>query len=82
VRIHRALGVARIDMVERSFASAISAHPRVLEAMNSVPRHLFVPPEHVGDAYAVRPLPIGVARRFRSRFMVAAMADALLLEGV
>ncbi len=31
----------------------------VLKAMESVPRHEFVPPEYVDQAYADHPLPIG-----------------------
>ena len=77
----RVLEVARSDMVERQLRKRDIRSPRVLEAMNSVPRHLFVPPEHIGDAYADTPLPIGVGQTISQPFMVAAMADALLLEG-
>lgn len=73
--------LARRDMVERQLRKRDIRSPRVLEAMNSVPRHLFVPPEHIGDAYADTPLPIGVGQTISQPFMVAAMADALLLEG-
>jgi protein-L-isoaspartate(D-aspartate) O-methyltransferase len=77
----RALELARSDMVERQLRKRDIRSTRVLEAMNSVPRHLFVPPEHIGDAYADTPLPIGVGQTISQPFMVAAMADALLLEG-
>jgi len=77
----RVLEMARSDMVERQLRKRDIRSPRVLEAMNSVPRHLFVPPEHIGDAYADTPLPIGVGQTISQPFMVAAMADALLLEG-
>src|ERR1700747_92235 len=53
---------------------------RVLQAMESVPRHLFVPKEHVSAAYADEPLPIGKGQTISQPFMVAAMADALSLE--
>jgi protein-L-isoaspartate(D-aspartate) O-methyltransferase len=76
-----ALESARRDMVERQLRKRDIHSPRVLEAMNSVPRHLFVPPEHIGDAYADTPLPIGMGQTISQPFMVAAMADALLLEG-
>src|ERR1700756_4891078 len=72
---------ARREMVERQLRKRDIRSPRVLEAMNSVPRHLFVPPEHIGEAYADTPLPIGVGQTISQPFMVAAMADALLLEG-
>jgi protein-L-isoaspartate(D-aspartate) O-methyltransferase len=77
----RAPESARSDMVERQLRKRDIRSPRVLEAMNSVPRHLFVPPEHIGDAYADTPLPIGVGQTISQPFMVAAMAEALLLEG-
>ena len=77
----RALELARGDMVERQLRKRDIRSPRVLEAMNSVPRHLFVPSEHIGDAYADTPLPIGVGQTISQPFMVAAMADALLLAG-
>ena len=77
----RALESARSDMVERQLRKRDIRSTRVLEAMSSVPRHLFVPPEHIGDAYADTPLPIGVGQTISQPFMVAAMADALLLEG-
>jgi len=76
-----ALESARSDMVERQLRKRDIRSPRVLEAMNSVPRHLFVPLEHIGDAYADTPLPIGAGQTISQPFMVAAMADALLLEG-
>ena len=53
---------------------------RVLDAMQSVPRHLFVLPEHVFAAYADEPLPIGEGQTISQPFMVAAMAEALSLE--
>jgi protein-L-isoaspartate(D-aspartate) O-methyltransferase len=72
---------ARSDMVERQLRKRDIRSPRVLAAMNSVPRHLFVPPEHVADAYSDTPLPIGAGQTISQPYMVAAMADALLLEG-
>jgi len=53
----------------------------VLEAMGTVPRHLFVPPGRVSAAYVDEPLPIGERQTISQPFMVAAMAEALSLEG-
>jgi protein-L-isoaspartate(D-aspartate) O-methyltransferase len=39
----------------------------VLAAINSVPRHIFVDEALAIRAYDDAPLPIGTARRFRSR---------------
>jgi protein-L-isoaspartate(D-aspartate) O-methyltransferase len=72
---------ARREMVARQIGSRGIQSARVLEAMSSVPRHLFVPPEHVSKAYADEPLPIGEGQTISQPFMVAAMADALSLDG-
>jgi protein-L-isoaspartate(D-aspartate) O-methyltransferase len=72
---------ARREMVDRQLHKRDIRSPRVLEAMSSVPRHLFVPPEHMGDAYTDSPLPIGAGQTISQPYMVAAMAEALLLEG-
>lgn len=72
---------ARREMVERQIrARGIHSLP-VLDAMASVPRHLFVPPEHVAKAYTDSPLAIGAGQTISQPYMVAAMADALLLNG-
>lgn len=72
---------ARRDMVDRQLRKRDIRSPRVLDAMSSVPRHLFVPPEHMDDAYTDSPLPIGAGQTISQPYMVAAMAEALLLEG-
>ena len=71
---------ARREMVERQIRGREIQSPRVLEAMARVPRHLFVPSEHILEAYADGPLPIGEGQTISQPFMVAAMADALSLE--
>lgn len=55
--------------------------PRVLDAMQRVPRHLFVEPHTQGLAYADRALPIGDGQTISQPYMVAAMTAALRLEG-
>lgn len=51
--------------------------PRVLDAMNTVKRHEFVP-EHVrASAYADRPLPIGGGQTISQPFIVALMTHLL-----
>jgi protein-L-isoaspartate(D-aspartate) O-methyltransferase len=55
--------------------------PRVLEAMRTVPRHLFVGPEGVSQAHADTPLPIGHGQTISQPYIVAAMAEALELTG-
>jgi protein-L-isoaspartate(D-aspartate) O-methyltransferase len=53
---------------------------RVLEAMNKVPRHRFVPPEYRDEAYANRPLPIGSGQTISQPYIVALMTDLLNLR--
>lgn len=72
---------ARREMVERQIRGRGIRSPRVLDAMTVVPRHLFVPREHVIEAYDDTPLPIGDGQTISQPYIVAAMADALLLEG-
>jgi protein-L-isoaspartate(D-aspartate) O-methyltransferase len=48
---------------------------RVLDAMRSVPRHAFVPPERQHLAYANRPLAIGYGQTISQPYMVAVMTD-------
>lgn len=72
---------ARREMVERQIRNRGIRSPRVLDAMASVPRHLFVPPQHITSAYRDEPLPIGEGQTISQPFMVAAMAEALSLEG-
>ena len=71
----------RHEMVARQIRHRGIRSPRVIEAMEAVPRHLFVPPEHAAEAYADSPLPIGEGQTISQPYMVAAMAEALLLEG-
>lgn len=71
---------ARREMVARQIRARGIHSQRVLDAMQSVPRHLFVLPEHIFAAYADEPLPIGASQTISQPFMVAAMTDALSLE--
>lgn len=72
---------ARLDMVARQIRDRGIRSARILEAMGTVPRHLFVPAEWIREAYADEPLPIGEGQTISQPFMVAAMTEALSLEG-
>src|SRR6202789_396603 len=72
---------ARREMVARQIRERGIHSQRVLDAMMDVPRHLFVSREQAGQAYADEPLPIGGGQTISQPFMVAAMAEALSLEG-
>ncbi len=68
-------------MVETQIHKRGIASARVLEAMQAVPRHEFVPRQFRNDAYADKPLPIGEGQTISQPYMVAAMTDALELNG-
>lgn len=53
---------------------------KVLEAMNTVPRHLFIPPNLKSAAYYDSPLPIGDNQTISAPHMVAIMCDLLEIK--
>src|SRR3989304_6280975 len=71
---------ARGLMVQRQIAARGISDSAVLDAMRSVPRHLFVAESHRGEAYEDYPLPIGQGQTISQPFIVAAMTDALALS--
>jgi len=68
------------DMVETQIIGRDVKDLRVLDAMCSVPRHLFVPDECSGDAYIDRPLPIGERQTISQPYMVGKMTELLASE--
>lgn len=52
---------------------------RVLAAMRSLPRHLFVPAEDRAEAYGDRPLLVGCGQTISQPYMVAIMTELLAL---
>lgn len=52
----------------------------VIEAMRVVPRHAFVPPEYLAQAYENHPLPIGHGQTISQPYIVAWMTQELELE--
>jgi len=76
-----AFQAARADMVSRQLRHRGIASPRVLEAVERVPRHMFVSAELQKRAYADEPLPIGAGQTISQPYMVAAMSEALSLTG-
>ncbi|HHU81824.1 MAG TPA: protein-L-isoaspartate(D-aspartate) O-methyltransferase [Firmicutes bacterium] len=53
---------------------------KVLAAMEKVPRHEFVPEEHLFAAYEDRPLPIGHGQTISQPYIVALMTELLELK--
>jgi protein-L-isoaspartate(D-aspartate) O-methyltransferase len=72
---------ARLKMVEDQIVSRGIRDPRVISAMEKVPRHLFVEEALQGQAYSDHPLPIGEKQTISQPYMVALMTEALQLKG-
>src|ERR1700733_4640202 len=71
----------RHDMVARQIYDRGIRSPRVLAAMESIPRHLFVPLDWIGKAYADEALPSSNGQTISQPYIVAATTDALELQG-
>ena len=67
-------------MLRRHLAGRGIGDRRVIDAMAVVPRELFAPRGRAHEAYADRPLPIGLGQTISQPYMVAWMAEALELE--
>jgi protein-L-isoaspartate(D-aspartate) O-methyltransferase len=72
---------ARHEMVETQIRKRHVSDNRVLECLEHIPRHEFVPPEVRGRAYEDAPLPIGEGQTISQPYIVAAMTAALRLQG-
>jgi protein-L-isoaspartate(D-aspartate) O-methyltransferase len=70
----------RIEMVSETIEARGVENEDVLEAMRSVPRHVFVPAEYLNEAYADHPLPIGYGQTISQPYIVAWMTELLALE--
>jgi len=74
------LEAQRRDMVNSQIRARGVRDTKVLEAMEKVPRHLFVPEAMRGGAYADEPLPIGEGQTISQPYIVAYMTEALGLK--
>ena len=72
---------ARMDMLENQIRNRGIGDDKILGAMAEVPRHLFVPQNLAGQAYADRPLPIGEGQTISQPYIVALMTESLELKG-
>jgi protein-L-isoaspartate(D-aspartate) O-methyltransferase len=70
----------RQTMVARQLRARDISDERVLEAMEHVPRELFVPEDERGHAYADAALPIGHGQTISQPYMVARIAEALAVR--
>ena len=69
---------AMVDAIRNRVGMRI--HSRVLDAMEAVPRHAFVPPSQRLHAYENRPLPIGYGQTISQPYVVALMTQLAALQ--
>jgi protein-L-isoaspartate(D-aspartate) O-methyltransferase len=74
-------GPARHEMVETQIRKRHVTDGRVLECLERIPRHEFLPAEFRDRAYDDAPLPIGEGQTISQPYIVAAMTVALRLQG-
>jgi len=72
---------ARQKMLDSQIRARNVRDPRVLAAVRTVPRHLFVEEALRDRAYLDKALPIGEKQTISQPYMVAAMTEALELTG-
>lgn len=77
---HENYAAQRRAMVEDQLKRRGIRDPRVLDAMSTVPRHLFVPPVARPAAYADSALPIGQRQTISQPYVVAFMTEAARIE--
>jgi protein-L-isoaspartate(D-aspartate) O-methyltransferase len=70
----------RMQMVDRQIRRRGVTDQDVLDAMERVPRHEFVPKDYQDQAYADRPLPIGYGQTISQPYIVALMTELLQLK--
>jgi protein-L-isoaspartate(D-aspartate) O-methyltransferase len=67
----------RQRMIDEQLRARDIRSERVLNAMATVPRHLFIPEPHRADAYRDSPVPIGYGQTISQPYIVAFMTQAL-----
>ncbi len=70
----------RERMVERQIVNRGIEHGPTIEAMRTVPRHLFVPDAQKRNAYNDSPLPIGHGQTISQPYIVAYMTEVIRPE--
>ena len=70
-------GGERVRMVREQIERRGISDPRVLRAMESVPRHLFVPEPFRASAHDDGPLPLGEGQTISQPYIVAFMSEAI-----
>ena len=75
-----AFNEARLELVDKYIEGAGIKNEDVLRAMRTVPRHKFVPPDYLDQAYEDHPLPIGYGQTISQPYIVAWMTELLELQ--
>lgn len=70
----------RMELVRTAIQGSGITNPDVLRAMETVPRHEFVLPEYIDQAYNDHPLPIGYGQTISQPYVVAWMTELLELK--
>ncbi|HAN19840.1 MAG TPA: protein-L-isoaspartate O-methyltransferase [Bacteroidales bacterium] len=70
----------RQRMVREQIVARGIKDQKVIQSMNNVPRHLFVPENYERMAYEDRPLPIGEGQTISQPYIVALMTEILELK--
>lgn len=78
-RAAREWDTERRRMVDEQLSARDIRDARVLDAMRTVPRHLFVPESQRAEAYGDYPLPIGHDQTISQPYIVAFMTQALAI---
>jgi protein-L-isoaspartate(D-aspartate) O-methyltransferase len=71
---------ARARMIAEQIRARGVRDPRVLNALERIPRELFIPEERRAQAYEDSPVQIGYGQTISQPYIVAYMTDALKLE--
>jgi len=72
--------IDRDTMVRIHLAGRDITDRAVLEVMSELPREYFVPPKYESEAYADRPLPVGLGQTISQPYIVALMTQCLSLN--
>ena len=70
----------RREMTAQQLKARGIQDPRVLKAMEEIPRHLFVPSEARDHSYDDRPLPVGFDQTISQPYIVALMTEQLQIR--
>ncbi|SLM31728.1 Protein-L-isoaspartate O-methyltransferase [Desulfamplus magnetovallimortis] len=71
----------RNNMVDQQIVARGITDPATIDAMRTIPRHLFVSEALIDNAYGDHPLPIGEGQTISQPYIIAEMTQALNLKG-